>query len=91
MAILALLIGAGLGWALALAFDPRLNWRAVTDQDHARNITNSAGWLNEAMAAARAAGLNPTIHVKPIDDELAPHLRPFVGGVQRDGVDVELA
>jgi hypothetical protein len=68
---------------------PRLSL-GIDDEDHARNVLNCAQNLNAAMAAARAAGLNPTVRVKPIDDELAPNLRPFVAGVQRDGVDVEI-
>jgi hypothetical protein len=61
-----------------------------TDEEHAALVNDKATDLNLAMHNARAVGLNPCITISPIDDELAPALRPFIVGVQRGGKLVEV-
>lgn len=59
-----------------------------TDVEHADLVHAKAGELNQAMHNARVAGLNPTITLAGIDDELPANRRPLILGVQRDGIAV---
>lgn len=61
------------------------------DALHATEVYSCAYALNEAMAAARAVDLNPCVSISPIDPELPPGLRPFVVGLQREGILVDPA
>lgn len=82
--ILTALILGFLAAVLAIAFQ---RWRdrrpPSTDQGHGENIARYAFGLNRAMHLARAAGLNPTLKLSPIDDELPPGSRPIIAGVER--------
>lgn len=87
--IAAFVGGLFLGWALSLAFDPRFQvHKPTSDRDHADRVHEAAGDFNLALHDARAAGLNPSFSVAPIDPDLAPDSRPLIAGVARDNVAI---
>lgn len=89
--ITALFVLGALAWAAAGFAIGRLTARPrepQTDVEHADSVHDAARQFNIALHNARAAGLNPSMTLAPIDDELAPGLRPIVVGVARGTVPI---